>query len=55
MKLRRKYPNLFKLYNQLKNDLYFPPALLISIFKLYTAHLGKEFENLTVVCKRRNF
>lgn len=54
MKLRRKYPDLFKLYNQLKNDLYFPPALLISIFKLYTSHLDNEFENLTVICKRRN-
>lgn len=53
--LRRRYPSLFKLYNQLRNELYFPPALLISIFKLYTSHLDREFENLTVVCKRRNF
>jgi len=53
-KLRRKYPSLFKFYNQLKNELYFPPALLISIFKLYTSHLDKEFENLTVVCKQKN-
>ena len=52
-KLRQKYPGLYKFYNQLRSEMFIPPALLISVFKLYTSHLDREFENLTVVCKRK--
>ena len=52
-RLRRNYPEIFKLYNYMRKKLYFPPALLIAEFKILTSSLDGEIENLTLVCTRR--
>jgi len=51
--LRINHPQLFKLYNHLRKNLFFPPALLVAEFKILVSSLSGQIENLTLVCTRK--